>query len=324
MTDTIAQFRESLESSWLRGRRTIPLPVPNSSDWVFAVEIAEDDLKQCWQSASLLSERTNRWPVVAATVGHGKGRDWASAVRAEDFFNRFEHANEPGGETGSEAIRHEADAVDVPSFLLQLDVIRRQSEAELKALAQKYKNSGRFCSYLESELGGMRQELGAAPSVETAGAAVGAENTSNAHVIERYLMEWEIERGYRRDPETARMPWFDVGEHGYLALLFLPTRCSWDALAYLHWFGVSRFRSADAIALGRSWRERFGAELVAHYGTMLQCVVSRPPVDLEAAWVLAREHDLLSPGTIAPSGTRLRHYARGLIGFERWFLHERP
>ena len=78
------------------------------------------------------------------------------------------------------------------------------------------------------------------------------------------------------------------------------------------------------IALLRRWRERNGAELFTHYGTMLEFEVSRPPADLDAALPLAHEHALAAPCTLALSGTPLRHHALGLVGHGEWFLHERP
>jgi hypothetical protein len=57
---------------------------------------------------------------------------------------------------------------------------------------------------------------------------------------------------------------------------------------------------------------------------MLECFVSRPPVDVQEAWELAQQHDLAASSTLALSGTALRHYATGLLNFDRWFLHERP
>ena len=83
-------------------------------------------------------------------------------------------------------------------------------------------------------------------------------------------------------------------------------------------------RLALLIALLRSWRERFGAELVAHWGNMLQLVVEHPPTDADTAWELAWEQTLVAPCTIWLPGTPLREYARSLIGANRWFLHERP
>jgi hypothetical protein len=321
MIASLPQFRERLDGTWLRARRAIALPIPESTESAFAVEIRSDDLDRVWNEAASLAEFAGRWPLVSATVGTGRGPDWASAIRAQDFFCRFEYTLETGRETAPEAIVRAADGVVISAFLLQLDIMRRQQERELAELFSKRKGAN---SLLLHEVDCTNYAFGSAPSADTVFAGIGQDNASNRHMVERYLMRWESERWYRWDPSLARMPWFDLAEHGYLVLLFLPVRCSWDALAYLHWFGAERFPTSSAIALGRHWQRLYGAELVAHYGTMLQCVVARPPSNPESAWPLACEHDLFSPGTLAPSGTRVRHYAQGLVGHDRWFFHDRP
>lgn len=123
------------------------------------------------------------------------------------------------------------------------------------------------------------------------------------------------------DPALYRQPPFDP-DNAWLVLL--PTPQGENALAYEHWYGLERGRVEGFIALLRRWREQFGAELFAHYGTMLEFVVAQPPQDVDAALPLAREHYLAAPCTLALSGTPLRHHALGLVGHGDWFLHERP
>lgn len=324
MNLSLAQFRERLDGTWLRARRATSLVIPETTDLAFAVQCGPEDLERFWDDCVGLSTAVGRFPVLTATIGSGRAVDWLSAVRSEEFFNRFEYTHEPGGVVAPDAILRAADTVDVPAFLLQLDILRRSDEAQIEALADRQGALRPLPKRLPSELEGVRREFGIAPSAEAVVGAIGPDNAGDSHAIEKYLLNWEAERGYGRDAAQARQPWFEAEAHGHLALLFLPIAASWDALAYLHWFGVSRFSSSSAIALGRAWRKAYGAELVAHFGTVLQCVVSNPPSTVESAWKLAREHDLLSPGTLAPSGTLLRHYAHGLVGQHRWLMHERP
>ncbi len=76
--------------------------------------------------------------------------------------------------------------------------------------------------------------------------------------------------------------------------------------------------------MGRHWEQRYGAELVAHYGTMLGCFVRNPPNNLSEAFELAKEHYAMAPYEFYVSSMSLRDYARGLVGSYSWFLHERP
>jgi hypothetical protein len=57
---------------------------------------------------------------------------------------------------------------------------------------------------------------------------------------------------------------------------------------------------------------------------MQQLVVRRPPRDLDQGWQVARAKGLLWPDTCVLPGVPVRHWARDLVGRDRWFLHLRP
>ncbi len=77
-------------------------------------------------------------------------------------------------------------------------------------------------------------------------------------------------------------------------------------------------------AAARRWHERWGAEPVALWGTMMQFTVSHRPATPDDAWMLAREHDILAANTLSNPGIPLRDHARALTILDRWFLHSRP
>jgi hypothetical protein len=78
------------------------------------------------------------------------------------------------------------------------------------------------------------------------------------------------------------------------------------------------------VALARRWNQQFGAELVAHYGTVLQFRVLRPPATLQQALRLAWEQQTVAECTTITRGVPLFEHARVLVGRDQWFLHERP
>jgi hypothetical protein len=78
------------------------------------------------------------------------------------------------------------------------------------------------------------------------------------------------------------------------------------------------------LQLMREWQGRFGAQLVASWGTMLQFAVSAPPETLDEAFDLAAQHAAVAPCTTMLPGEGIRQLARHLWRGERWFLHERP
>ncbi|GAA0811136.1 DUF4253 domain-containing protein [Spirilliplanes yamanashiensis] len=72
----------------------------------------------------------------------------------------------------------------------------------------------------------------------------------------------------------------------------------------------------------RQWQRRWGAELVAAWGTMLQFVVSRQPPPGERAWELAGQHMAL--GQSLMMGLTQWQLAFALATGDAWFLHSRP
>lgn len=83
-------------------------------------------------------------------------------------------------------------------------------------------------------------------------------------------------------------------------------------------------RHEALIRLSREWQHRFGAELVASWGTMLQYVAAKPPTTLDEAFDLAAQQIAVAPCTTLLRGEGVRQLARHLWHGEQWFLHERP
>lgn len=126
------------------------------------------------------------------------------------------------------------------------------------------------------------------------------------------------------NPGTAYLDWFQPSGHELQVLLLLPTPHGWSAPAWLHWFGAERCQSEAVISVLRAWEQTHGAELVAHYGTMLQCQLPGPLTDLTTARQVAEEHELLAPCTLMLPGVSRAEHAQALLQVRRWFLHERP
>jgi hypothetical protein len=123
---------------------------------------------------------------------------------------------------------------------------------------------------------------------------------------------------------TGYLDWFDP-EDQLMALLWLPTTAPEEALAYVHWFAGNGNRPSHVlVAVMRAWCAQFGAELVAHWGTMLQLVVDAPPPTIGDALVLARQQELVASCTTELPGISTEQHAATLMASDRWFLHERP
>ncbi|MFD3842776.1 DUF4253 domain-containing protein [Streptomyces sp. NPDC058642] len=132
-------------------------------------------------------------------------------------------------------------------------------------------------------------------------------------------------------PATSAGPTPDEAASGLLAelirtrpygldfcrLLLVPARRGSDALALIDW-------SAEAplpllCALLRSWEDRFGAQVVAVFGSEVYVSVARPPADTGQADQLALEHVLSTADNIVNDPpTPFPEYARELVGRASW------
>lgn len=109
----------------------------------------------------------------------------------------------------------------------------------------------------------------------------------------------------------------------HMELVLLPTASPWLPAAWLSYWGAKDGNDEGRVPLGavlREWHEKWSAELVACWGTMLQFEVGRPPASGQQAWDLNRQIMIMAGSLQDP------HWMRALA-LERtntWFLHDRP
>ena len=306
MIETVDALREALAGSPLAERDALELPVLDGREKALAIDATPASALEDWHQARARLDQTGRWPLL--TTSWNGGSSFAARVEGADCFSRFYFEEAPdAADVSPRSILDRSRPVDPFAFVeaLAAEVLEyEESEEPVESI-------------LDLEIEQTARAVGAAPGR----AEVLAAEPKTRFELDRWLLDWELAHGGVRNPGSFRPEWF---EPDHVFLLLLPTASGWESLAYLNWYGTSDFGSESYIALGRSWQRRFGAELVAHYGTMLQCLVGDPPSDARAAWTVAREHDLAGPCTIGLSGDALRHYAQALVGHERWFLHDRP
>jgi hypothetical protein len=310
MIESPSALTSALSGTLLAKRDVIELPILDTGERAYALEISGAEVESAWRAARSVVKETGRWPLVVTYSGGPKGGStWEERLLDADMFGRFFYEQvSPGQDVSPAAILRAASSVDVSAFLDKLSASRARHWPLERALDVELSDA----QYAFGEAAPRRAELEAA--------RIGGAPVSTWDELDRWLLEWERAHERLPAPESGRLSWFDPG---IAFLIFLPTSSSWDSLAYMDWYGMAK-GAAPYIALGRQWSQRFGAELVANYGTMLQCLVTSPPQTIEEAWELGRQHDLIAPCTLALPGIRLRHYAVGLRGWDRWFLHERP
>jgi hypothetical protein len=171
------------------------------------------------------------------------------------------------------------------------------------------------------------RNFGQAPTEDAVEEAIGSLGIASLLDLERWFFEWEQatfgDKALEIGPQHLRyLTWFAPREE--MALVLLPTPNGWDVPAYMSWFGSESASSELVVALLREWHQRFGAELVCHYGTMLQLVTSRLPETPAEAMDLARQQQAIASCTTILPGMSVRDHARSLLHAQRWFLHERP
>jgi hypothetical protein len=145
------------------------------------------------------------------------------------------------------------------------------------------------------------------------------------HRFERALFDWEEQQRPTLVAENGEhldwAPWFD----GSCGLMLMPTAKPWEVPAYTSFFGADRPLGHEALVrIMRSWWERFGAELIASWGTELQFRVDRPPTDTQVAYDLAIEQVAVAESTTAGPCVSMPKHARALLGRPDWYLHEKP
>lgn len=305
MITTVDELKALLSATSLKDRPVTSVPVLKTDERALAIDILPSEIESAWQSLRGLVDQTGRWPIVTSVWG-SSAESLDQRLAEENPFSRFYFKEAPGADDVSpHGLIEKSKQVCPDQFVAQLDTESAKDMDDAWA-----------ADWLEEELDTCMATIGRLPEQDEL-------DQSIAHPVirvDRWIFDQLINLGRPPEHVVPQLEWFEPS-NAYVMLL--PVRSGWEALAYCHFFGAYE-GSEYYIAVGKRWEEKFGAELVCHYGTMLQCRVLNPPTNSADAWQLAREHDLLSSNTLGSSGTSVRDYARGLTCMNRWFLHDRP
>lgn len=101
----------------------------------------------------------------------------------------------------------------------------------------------------------------------------------------------------------------------------IPTPRSWEIPAYLCYGGWNACPAPeDQVVAHRAWHERYGAEIYAVVGDVVECWVERPPEEEEAATALAREQYLYCADIVEQGTGTLLSLAASLKRSSAWFF----
>ncbi len=296
-------IQEILKGTFLETANMIELAIPRTTDTAIAIAVTSENKLEAWKLLKSYLDQTRMYPVITYCWCYNPSLAWDKSIIAVDLFCRFYFDEEYPEKRSPEEIIAKVDlysANDLELFLAaQANRYNYHSEEELIA-----------------ELENTRANLGIAPLIS---AIKESAEVLTTLAIERYLFNWEQSQNLEPKLYLDYQDWFEPIDQ-YLALVLLPNPHSWNALAYLSWYGGSK----NAIPLIKKWHRDHGAELVCHYGTMLQFFVEHPPANSKFAFNSAWEQVALAECTTVLPRVSIRDHARALLKLDRWFLHERP
>jgi len=289
----------------LDGRATLELNARGEGQ-ALLVECLPGEMLEVWSRARSVVPTTGAWPVLLAAWT--SGGTWAEAFsNSEPFSDFYFHEQAPPAEAGPAALVAKASRLDLEAWRTTAESREAYWRDNLDDLVQYQRDV-------------TLKLIGSAPEMDEL-MTVARNAAAPSTALERFLFDWE-DAIAATTPDLRYQDWFDPSGIVPVALAFLPTPRPWEVFAYVHsLYGVDQ---VPMIAAARSWHESFGAEPVALWGTMVQFLVARPPMDRELRWRTAIFHDLLGPDTLARPGVTVREHARALSVLDRWFLHARP
>ncbi len=96
---------------------------------------------------------------------------------------------------------------------------------------------------------------------------------------------------------------------------------AWQAFAQLSWGGWNDCPTpAEHCAIHRYWAEKYGAEVVSITYDTVQCIVSRPPTDRDAAMKLAIEQYLYCGDIVDQGCQSITDLAASLMNSDYWYF----
>lgn len=295
--------------------QVIQLNIEQVTEPAFAIEILGGEGNALWQIVRYQIAEIGMWPVQYISWGQGED-SWKNTMMKDGTFSRFFFKEE------SEYGFGEIYPHDILTLSREITV---NVEEENRAFEEQFLDD--LEGIVAQELQNIENEADRTFLSQEVKKCIQSGEIRGYTAFQRWLLKWELEKNgppvEERQRDENYWDWFRPKDRPQ-ALVLLPTQFSWEVLAYIHWYGAGAIGTSKVISILKKWNEKYGAELVCHYGTMLNIRTSRLPDNMEEAFDLAVEHVFLAPCTIQLQGISLRDYARGLLYDKEWMLHERP
>ena len=96
---------------------------------------------------------------------------------------------------------------------------------------------------------------------------------------------------------------------------------SWEAFGALGFGGWNDCPEARIhVAIHKRWRDRYGSSPIVISADVVECHVSRPPDNEQAALELAREQYAFCPDIVDQGTETISALAASLLGSPRWYF----
>lgn len=310
-----AEVRGLLKKFGFDQNEVIQLNIEHVSEPAFAIEVIGGEGNVLWQIFRYQIAEIGMWPVQYASWGQEKG-SWREALLQDGTFSRYSY-------------RIESKYGLWPIFPQDILALTRNNDISLGEHIQDYDKwyTNELEFWIEKELAILNLETDRASLEEEINRLIQSGEINGYIDFQKWLLNWELDRETDLDQSihtnSDYINWFKPIDQPK-ALLLLPTQCTWEVLAYIHWYGAESIGTPTVISLLKKWHGKYGAELVGHYGTMLNIRVSKLPQDMDEAFELAIEQAVIAPCTTSLPGISLKDHARSLLHQKEWMLHERP
>jgi Domain of unknown function (DUF4253) len=287
------RLEAALAQTSLAGREITTIELSRWDEVIFAISLEADEGQEAWQAGRGVFEQTGRWPVVVNSYPDGR----SSA-------NPYPGPYPMGGMSGltDEEVRTIGSAA-----VTEIEGARRAAFGEM--------DLERRMTWL---LNRTKARVGVSPTPGDVLAAL--PNPVPERVAERWFLDWELACGRLPEPVyRGYLDWFE--DDGWL--MFCPTLSGAEILAPFPFWAEEHVPGASTerlIFMVENWSRRYGAELMANWGTMLSFSVARPPQTLDEAFELAGDQLLIAPAL----QVSIRDHARALLEHDTWMLHCRP
>ncbi len=285
----LIELVDAFGATALRGREITAVPVADSGEIGFELDIEGVRPLRAWQLATPVCRELGVWPFVPDERGQN--------VYSRHFYDEVRD----GRDQAPRAILARADTLAWPLKELRSDAT--------EYFARDWPSVIRLCR--DATL----QRLGQAPSEQD---LLDKFPDPDYLALEHHLLTWEEARrptSAQEPPGAFDEPMLELGDR----LVLLPTPHPWAVPAYFHFWGAGSSRSEMLVRTLRSWYERYGAVPWAATSVTLHLHVSRRPTDVFDALAVASEQQ-----PFCKMDDLLRERARSLIGATFWELYDRP